>query len=239
MEELEILIPVHYEAANIIPCLDSLEKSVSSRFSVILCYDDDEDNTISAVQSGKNYSFNVRFVKNYVQRGLHGAVRSGILVSTAPTVLIMPADDMVNAPLIDKMLQMRREGAEIVCPSRFMKGGEVSGYPKFRYFVVRFVAVLLYRLALIPTHDPTNGFRLFSRRVLDTITVESTVGGAYSIEFLVKAHRLGWGIKEIPASWIERSDRKSSFKMFKWAPQYLKWFFYAFATTYFNRSLKG
>ena len=57
------------------------------------------------------------------------------------------------------------------------------------------------------------------------------MGFAYSIELLVKAHRLGWRIGEVPAAWLERRAGKSRFQVLKWVPQYLKWFFYAFATT--------
>ena len=61
------------------------------------------------------------------------------------------------------------------------------------------------------------------------------MGFAYSIELLVKAHRLGWRIGEVPAAWLERRAGKSRFQVLKWVPQYLKWFCYAFATTCFFR----
>ena len=48
------------------------------------------------------------------------------------------------------------------------------------------------------------GGRLFSRRVLDRVVIESTEGFCYSIELLVKCHRLGWRIDQIPARWFER-----------------------------------
>jgi hypothetical protein len=101
---------------------------------------------------------------------------------------------------------------------------------------VRSAAASLYYLAAIPARDPTNGFRLFSRRVIERIAVESTEGFTYSLELLVKAHRLRWAIAEVPASWFERAAGKSRFKVLKWMPAYLKWYFYAFATTYARKS---
>ena len=65
----------------------------------------------------------------------------------------------------------------------------------------------LYHLARLPTHDASNGFRLFSRRTMDEIAIESDRGFCYSIELLVKCHRLGWQIGEVPANWFERSAR--------------------------------
>ena len=52
--------------------------------------------------------------------------------------------------------------------------------------------------------DATNGFRLFSRRAIDTIEVESDSGFCYSLEMLVKSHRLGWTVADVPAQWFER-----------------------------------
>ena len=49
-----------------------------------------------------------------------------------------------------------------------------------------------------------NGFRMFSRRIIDSIVIESDRGFSYRVELLVKCHRLGWPIAEVPARWIER-----------------------------------
>ena len=86
----------------------------------------------------------------------------------------------------------------------------------------------MYYFARIKIKDPTNGFRMFSRKLLNIIPIESKDGFAYSIELLIKAKRLNLKIIELPSVWIEREDRKSSFKIFKWAKEYLKWFFISF-----------
>ena len=93
----------------------------------------------------------------------------------------------------------------------------------------------LDKRARVPTHDASNGFRMFSRRVVDEIAVESDSGFCYSIELLVKCHRLGWRIGEVPAQWFERKHGTSRFRVLNWLPAYLRWYRYAFATTYLAR----
>ena len=61
------------------------------------------------------------------------------------------------------------------------------------------------------------------------------MGFAYSLEILVKCNRLNYKITEIPAQWEERSEGSSRFKIFKWLPQYLKWYKYGFATTWLRK----
>ena len=168
-------------------------------------------------------------------KGPHAAVMSGLDAAASDAVLVMPADDDYNADIIDRMLEEFHKGNDVVVASRFVSGGCMVGCPPVKAFLVRATAVTLRYLARIPAHDPTNGFRLFSHRLLRRVKIESEMGWTFSMELLVKCHRLGWGIVEIPAKWFERSAGASRFKVMKWAPAYLRWYFYAFATTYLSR----
>ena len=67
------------------------------------------------------------------------------------------------------------------------------------------------------------------------VNIESKVGFAYSLELLAKCNRLKLKIAEIPAQWEERSEGSSRFKIFKWLPQYLKWYFYGLSTTWLKK----
>jgi hypothetical protein len=116
-----------------------------------------------------------------------------------------------------------------------MPGGAMRNCPWLKAALVRTAAFLLHYGAALPTRDPTSGFRMFSRRVVDQIKIESDQGFCYSVELLVKAHRLGWRIGEVPALWFERQHGASRFRVVKWLPAYLRWFNYAFATTYLRR----
>jgi len=232
--KLDIVIPVYNEGENILPALDSFKRHVKTPYRVLICYDREEDNTLPVVRAYPQENFTIQLVKNR-GKGALGAVLTGFEDSTASAVLMYPADDDYNAPQIDPMMAKFREGCEIVVASRFIPGGCMRGCPWLKATLVRSSAFALYHFARLPTRDPSNGLRIFSRRILDTIQIESTVGFAYSIELLVKAHRLGWRIDEVPASWFERRAGKSRFQVLKWVPQYLHWFGYAFATTYLFR----
>ena len=127
------------------------------------------------------------------------------------------------------------EGNDIVVASRFTKGGSMKNCPIIKSILVRTASYTLYFLSSIPVKDASNGFRLFSRKLLNKIKIESVVGFAYSLELLVKGHRLNFQISEIPAQWEERSEGESRFKIFKWLPQYLKWYMYGLATFWLRK----
>ena len=160
---------------------------------------------------------------------------TGFAASAAPFILMYPADDDTNAAMLDRMVALARGGCDIVCASRFMPGGAMVGCPPLKAALVRTANFTLHHLARLPTTDASNGFRLFSRRVVQRIAVESDQGFCYSIELLVKTHRLGWRIAEVPARWFERRHGESRFRVLRWIPAYLRWYVYAFATTLLRR----
>jgi dolichol-phosphate mannosyltransferase len=233
---LDIVIPVYNEGPNILATLRALARDVKILSRVLICYDRPDDNTLPVVRDNpQTYaSLDVEFVRN-PGRGAQAAVMAGFAASTAPFVVVFPADDDFNANILDSMVALARQGCDIVCASRFMPGGKMEGCPLLKATLVRSAAFALHRIARLQTHDPTSGFRLFSRRVIEQIEIESDQGFCYSIELLVKVHRLGWRVAEVPAVWFERKHGKSRFKVLTWLPAYLHWFAYAFATTFLRR----
>jgi dolichol-phosphate mannosyltransferase len=231
--ELDIVIPVYNEGNNILPVLESFRKSVRTPYRVLICYDREDDDTLPVLRDYK-HPMPIELVKNPA-RGPLQAILAGFRAATAPAVLMIPVDDDYNAPIIDEMVAKIRGGAEIVVASRFSPGGYMRGCPWLKATLVRTSAWTLHHIGRLPSRDASNGFRMFSRRVLDQIPIESQVGFAYSIELLVKAHRLRWKVVDMPAGWQERRTGRSRFAVIKWLPQYLKWFWYAFATTYLRR----
>lgn len=245
MLELDIVIPVYNEGRNIVATLAALKRSVRTPARVLICYDHPADDTLPAIRGNPqaHEGLAVEFVRN-AGRGAHGAVMTGFAVSTAPFVLMYPADDDTNALMLDRMVALARTGCDIVCASRFTSGGAMVGCPPLKAVLVRSANFTLRHFARLPTTDATNGFRMFSRRVIERIAVESDQGFCYSIELLVKAHRLGWRIAEVPVRWFERRHGASRFQVIKWLPAYLRWYAYAFATTFLRRppdtvTLKG
>jgi dolichol-phosphate mannosyltransferase len=234
--ELDIVIPVYNEGRNIVATLAALARSVATPARVLICYDHPDDDTLPAIRSNPDAHSGlvVELVRN-AGHGAHSAVMTGFAASAAPFILMYPADDDTNAAMLDRMVALARGGCDIVCASRFMPGGAMVGCPLLKAALVRTANFTLHHLARLPTTDASNGFRLFSRRVIQRIAVESDQGFCYSIELLVKTHRLGWRIAEVPARWFERRHGASRFRVLKWIPAYLRWYVYAFATTLLRR----
>ena len=227
---LDIIIPVYNEGQNIVDVLDSFKIYVHTKFRVLICYDHDNDNTLPVIKAYSS-EFKIITIKNK-GKGVHGAIITGFDSSIAECVIVFPADDNYNAPILDKMFDKFREGNDIVAASRFMKGGRMEGCPLLKSVLVRTASFTLFWFSSIPIQDASNGFRLFSRRTLDTILIESKLGFTYSLELVVKTNRLNWKIGEVPSLWIERTKGVSRFRVIHWLPHYIRWYIYGLGTTW-------
>jgi len=91
----------------------------------------------------------------------------------------------------------------------------------------------------MPTHDATNAFKIYDRAMLDAIHIESKGGFELSLEITVKAFLAGYTISETPSTWRDRTAGTSHFKLWKWLPHYLKWYFMAFQPKSRKRRPRG
>ncbi len=233
----EIIIPVYNEGENVIKVFDHLKNNVQNKFVLLLCYDDESDDLFSNLEILKNKKVDFKLIKNKYH-GPCGAVKTGLLYSDSDIKIVYPADDLINGKIIDKMIEKYDEGYDIVAPSRFMKGGSMKNCPIIKSILVRLASFTLFRLSSIPIEDASNGFRLFSSKVVNKFEIESKLGFAYSLELLVKAHRHRFNITQIPSSWEEREIGKSNFKILKWLKEYLRWYMYGLSTNWFFKKIK-
>src|SRR5262249_55251439 len=149
--QLDIVIPVYNEGQNILATLGSL-RAVKTPARVMIVYDREDDDTLPAIRENpQTYEgIAIEFVRNR-GRGAHAAVMTGLAATPARFVRMMPADDDFNAPILDRMVALARQGCDIVCASRFMPGGKMVGCPWLKAALVRSGAFTLHHIARLPT----------------------------------------------------------------------------------------
>ena len=164
----DIIIPVFNEK-NILKLLDYLFDKAKKYNQVFICYDSEEDITVQLIKKSKFININhLKLLKN-PDTGPCEAIKNGLKNSTSEAAIIYPADDFFNGELLDKMFEYKKSGYDIVCPSRFIKGGKIKNCPLIKYLIVRIVSITLFYFSSLKIKDPTNGFRLFSHKVLKII----------------------------------------------------------------------
>lgn len=226
---LTIVIPVYNEGANFKPLWSVIAASIRTPFDAIVVYDFDQDNTLpviaDVIAAGES---RIQLRKNRYGKGVTGAIKTGLEAVESGPVLVTMADLSDDLTQVDEMYELYVQGYDLVCGSRYMKGGRLIGGPFFKQALSRFSGLSLHYLRGIPTHDATNSFKLYDADMVRSLSVESVAGFELGLELAVKAFLNGYRIAEIPSTWRDRTEGSSRFRIFQWLPHYLKWYFYAF-----------
>ncbi|HKW69124.1 MAG TPA: glycosyltransferase [Candidatus Dormibacteraeota bacterium] len=222
---LSVVVPVYNEGENVVTTLRGIVEKTSTRpLEVLIVHDFDEDTTVPVVQRLRAEMPQLRLHKNTLGRGVLNAMKSGLRAARAPYVLITMGDGSDNPSDIDPMYHLARGGADVVAGSRYMRGGRQLGGPLLKRTMSRTAGLSLHWLGGLPVHDATSNFRLYSKRLLNQVTIESKGGFELGLELTVKAYRLGLRVDEVPTTWRDRTEGQSRFKLWQWLPRYLHWY---------------
>jgi dolichol-phosphate mannosyltransferase len=118
----------------------------------------------------------------------------------------MDADGSHLARDLDAIVAAARESGGLAIGSRYVRGGEIIGWPFHRWFL-SWAANAYCRLLLgLPTRDCTSGFRCYTRDLLQRIDLDNIVSQGYSfqIEMVYRARRLGYKVVETPIRFEDR-----------------------------------
>jgi dolichol-phosphate mannosyltransferase len=233
--ELSIVLPVYNEGEAVEPVLRALSDGVRTPHELVVVYDFDADTTVPVVARLASEIPGLRGLRNDLGRGVLNAMKAGIAGTASPYVLISMADGSDEPHIVDSMVDLARGGADVVAASRYMRGGSQVGGPRLKRLLSRTAGLSLHWFAGVPTHDPTNNFKLYSRRFLDSIRIESSAGFELALELTVKASIAGRRVAEVPTTWRDRTAGKSNFKLRKWLPNYVRWYLRAFRARWLRR----
>jgi glycosyltransferase involved in cell wall biosynthesis len=233
---LSIVMPVFKEGEAVEPVLRAMAAAVSTPHQILVVYDFDEDPTVPVIERLAAELPTVRGLRNDLGRGVLNAMKAGISASSGAFVLISMSDGSDEPHIVDSMVALGEQGADVVAASRYMRGGHQVGGPRLKRLMSRMAGLTLHWFAGVPTHDPTNNFKLYSRRYLDSVTIESTAGFELALELTVKATLAGRRVAEVPTTWRDRTAGASNFKLRAWLPHYLHWYRIAFVGRIRRRS---
>ena len=221
------MVPAHFEEATIGTTLRALHDQVRHPFKALVVYDMDEDPTATAVHEGSAEWPEAVALKNAYGSGALGAIRTGLDAADTELVAVVMADLSDDPAVLNLMIAEADRGADVVSGSRYMRGGKQVGGPVLKSLMSRLAGRSLHLLTRIPTHDPTNSFRLYRTSFVRGVDVRSRGGFEIGMELTVKAYIAGLTVAEVPTTWIDRGAGQSKFKLRAWLPLYVHWYLYA------------
>jgi dolichol-phosphate mannosyltransferase len=124
-------------------------------------------------------------------------------------VMEMDADFSHNPNDLEKLYQACKSGgADVSIGSRYVPGGKTENWPFDRQLYSKGGAFYTKLLTWMPVNDPTAGFVCYKREVLETLNFNMIrfVGYAFQIEMKFAAWKLGFKLKEVPITFVDRKN---------------------------------
>jgi glycosyltransferase involved in cell wall biosynthesis len=133
------------------------------------------------------------------------AFRIGVAEGSALFVE-MDADGSHLAQDLQGVVDAARGCGGLAIGSRYIRGGEIVGWPAHRWLLSKAANVYCRVLLGLPTHDCTSGFRCYTRELLLQIGLDEVVSQGYSfqIEMVHRTRKLGYPVVEIPIRFEDR-----------------------------------
>ena len=118
----------------------------------------------------------------------------------------MDADGSHRAQDLDSIVEAARGSGGLAVGSRYMRGGEIVGWPAHRLFLSRGANIYTRTLLGLRVRDCTSGFRCYTRALLSQIRLDEIVSQGYSfqIEMVYRTVRLGYPVIEVPITFEDR-----------------------------------
>lgn len=209
MEKL-LIIPTYNERENISLILKTVFE-LQQDFHVLIIDDGSPDGTAEIVRNlFVTYPGKLFLEERIGKLGLGTAYIHGFrwaLDKGYRFIFEMDADFSHDPNDLDKLyLACKSEGADVAVGSRYIKGGRVENWPWLRVSISKGASLYTRLLTFMPVKDPTAGFVCYRSKVLEAINLEeiSFVGYAFQIEMKFAAWKLGFRIKEVPITFIDR-----------------------------------
>ncbi len=200
MTSLTVSMPAYNEAENIRPMIDMVRAKVGplvDDLEIVVVNDGSADDTGAIVRQLAQEDPRVRLVDHPVNMGYGAAVRDAVWAARKELVMFTDSDLQFDLSELEHFLP-RINGADMVVGYRYARSD-----PWHRRLFGNGWSWLVNLLFGYTARDVDCAFKLFKRRVIETIHVQS--GGAmFSAEFLVRAKQAGFKIVEEPVSHYPR-----------------------------------
>ncbi|HRY85374.1 MAG TPA: glycosyltransferase family 2 protein [Candidatus Omnitrophota bacterium] len=209
---ISFITPVYNEQENIARMLANLFTILTAHpewnWEVILIEDGSKDRTREVLQTEISKYPNTQLIVHEKNQGYTHSLKDGIAASHGKYLMYIGADEEFDSSEIPNFVEIfQRDEADIVLGVRWQR----NAYQLFRFFLSVIYIFLLNYLFKIRIND-YNWSQAWSRKVLDRIDLTSKSLFVLP-EIIIKAHDLGFRIKEIPSNHRGRQAGKSSVNM--------------------------
>jgi dolichol-phosphate mannosyltransferase len=204
-----VIIPTYNEKENIAAIIHAVI-ALGNQYHVLVVDDGSPDGTANIVKELMQAHPDKIFIQERTGKlGLGTAYIHGFkwaLDNQYDYIFEMDADFSHNPLDLDKLLAACENGADVAIGSRYVKGGATENWPLDRLIYSKGGSLYTRIITGMPVKDPTAGFICYKNKVLAAMQLDHIrfIGYAFQIEMKFASWRLGFKLKEVPITFIDR-----------------------------------
>jgi dolichol-phosphate mannosyltransferase len=204
-----VLIPTYNEKENISLIIHAV-LGFASAYHILIIDDNSPDGTAQIVKDLQQKFKDRLFIESRAGKlGLGTAYIHGFkwaLANDYDYIFEMDADFSHNPNDLDRLLVACEQGADVAIGSRYVRGGATENWPLDRRLYSWGGSAYTRMITWMPIKDPTAGFVCYKNKVLREINFDTIkfIGYAFQIEMKFATWKLGFKIKEVPITFIDR-----------------------------------
>lgn len=205
MLTLSLVLPVHNEEKIIKQAFIEIKKALDKldiAYECILVENGSSDHSLKIIRKLSGKYPHTKVIT--ASKGYGSAVLAGLKVAQGKYVCYMPSDGQIDLQVFPQLWELTQSGQyDLVKVKRITREGFI------RLFVSHIFSGLTALFFNIPLIDINGSPRIFQRKHLKKLDLHYQ-DSFIDTEFAVKAHQLGWQIKEIPMKTLPRIGGQST-----------------------------
>ena len=235
---LSVVIPARDEEGCIASTVEHLHIELRLNnipHEIVVVDDGSTDRTLEILQDLRTRITTLSPTRNLGPNGFGRAVIWGLDQMKGDAVVIMMADESDDCRDVVRYWNRLKDGYDCVFGSRFIKGGGVIDYPKFKLFLNRLANLLLKVLFRIKLNDTTNAFKAYRKEVIEGCRPLIAPHFNITVEIPLKAIVRGFSWTTLPITWRNRRTGTPKLKIKEMGSRYLFICLYVWLEKYFSR----
>ena len=220
MTSVLVVIPTYNESESIeslLKRLNSARMQISEKYEIdILIVDDNSPDQTAVIAKNLQLS-GLKVLSRQYKSGLGPAYLAGFkqgLLEKYDYFVEMDADLSHQPEQLIELLNAASK-TDLVIGTRWIPGGSVVNWPKRRKWISKLGTGYASFALNLPYRDLTSGYRVLPREFLsqlDFSLIETRCYG-FQIEMALKAIESGFGIKQVPITFVERENGYSKMSL--------------------------
>jgi dolichol-phosphate mannosyltransferase len=207
-----VIIPTYNERGNLEPITARLRTAVPDA-DLLVVDDNSPDGTGEIADKLAAEDSHVHVLHRPGKAGLGAAYIAGFgwAMEQGYGVLVEFDADGSHQPEQLPSLISALDGADLVIGSRWVRGGTVQNWPRSREILSRGGNTYARLMLGIKVRDATAGFRAYRASALQAIGIAGvqSQGYCFQIDLVLRVLRAGLAVKEVPITFIERTEGTS------------------------------